>query len=362
MEDAQLHEADAEEGVAGRTMAEITARGLLDTFLAQPEERQRQYAEVSLKDLAAYVRWRRGAQAEQWQHLDGDGKAGYVPEDPRGFLAADGCGVWESLLADGAPPCGPGGNRAAPAEVEAETDAAAMPETPIPVSAGTAAAETDAAMPGTPIEDVLIPDVAETAVEEMDVAAGGEAQAQGPGGGAEMAERKAERRLPKRPSAGNAAAGGEVQAQGPSGGAEMVGRKAKRRAPKGPSAGMWRCRAQTAERRAVDAECRAAAAEVRAADAERRAAEAEAALHERHHPLKQPANAYQLWLKDFRLTDEYRAMGAGIETGGAQRVRELAQLLGPKWRALPQETREHYARAAKQESKAFQEAKKARRA
>jgi len=84
---------------------------------ALPAGQQRIYAEVSLLELSAFVRWRRGQASRSqndgaastdfeaaWDLLDWDDKSEWVPEDPRSVLACD--TMWAPLLADGPPACG----------------------------------------------------------------------------------------------------------------------------------------------------------------------------------------------------------------------------------------------------------------
>lgn len=105
-----------------------------ESFSKLPHQRQLDFAEASLRELAAYVRWRKGRLQQpqesglgeaggapepllrrkrpvelqlqtQWSQLDADTKAEWLPaedEDPRRALAED--GRWAPLLAATAPP------------------------------------------------------------------------------------------------------------------------------------------------------------------------------------------------------------------------------------------------------------------
>ena len=81
----------------------VQARGAQVAFLGLPEELQRSYTEVSLSELSAYACWlkgpgsRRGSEAEaEWDRLDCDDKAEWVPGEPRETLTAD--WRWAPLL------------------------------------------------------------------------------------------------------------------------------------------------------------------------------------------------------------------------------------------------------------------------
>ena len=102
---------DLEDSLAGllATFEAVQGRGARATFASLPEELQRTYAEVSLKELSAYVCWRCAKRNEEtpiepaWHVLDCDGKARWVPEDHRAVLMAD--AIWAPLLVDGPPAC-----------------------------------------------------------------------------------------------------------------------------------------------------------------------------------------------------------------------------------------------------------------
>ena len=89
----------------------VQGRGAQATFTSLPEELQRTYAEVSLKELLAYVCWRCAKRSEEtpmqfepaWHVLDCDDKARWVPEDHRAVLMAD--AIWAPLLFDGPTAC-----------------------------------------------------------------------------------------------------------------------------------------------------------------------------------------------------------------------------------------------------------------
>ena len=92
----------------------VQGHGAQATFATLPEDLQRDYAEVSLKELSAYVRWRRANCAKRsgetpmqfefaWHVLDRDDKARWVPEDHRAVLMAD--AIWAPLLVHGPPAC-----------------------------------------------------------------------------------------------------------------------------------------------------------------------------------------------------------------------------------------------------------------
>lgn len=109
---------------------ELSTNGALVEFLNLPEAVQCAIANVSLHELAAYVRWHAAqdgsavaaSSASQvmrqtsWSSLDDAAKAAWSVENPRGVLSAD--ARWAPLLAEGAPPCG------SPAEPRAEGFAA----------------------------------------------------------------------------------------------------------------------------------------------------------------------------------------------------------------------------------------------
>jgi len=98
-------------------LGKVQARGAQAAYLTLPEDEQRNYVEVSLMELGAYVCWRRKQALHKscgddldgyyaaWDALDCDMKGEFVPEDPRAVLAED--GIWAPLLADGPPACGP---------------------------------------------------------------------------------------------------------------------------------------------------------------------------------------------------------------------------------------------------------------
>ena len=100
--------------LARKHCASVQALGTLAAFLALPESEQRSYAEVSLLELSAFVRWQRTFRMPTGQALsmmeivatwdDLPHKEDWLPEDPRALLEAD--GQWAPLLADGPPPCG----------------------------------------------------------------------------------------------------------------------------------------------------------------------------------------------------------------------------------------------------------------
>ena len=87
----------------------VQGRGARAAFASLPEEFQRDYAEVSLKELSAYVCWQCAKCSEEtpmqfepaWHVLDCDDKAWWVPEDHRAVLMAD--AIWAPLLVDGHP-------------------------------------------------------------------------------------------------------------------------------------------------------------------------------------------------------------------------------------------------------------------
>ena len=92
----------------------VQGPGAQATFATLPEDLQRSYAEVSLKELSAYVRWRRANCAKRseetpmqfefaWHVLDRDDKARWVPDDHRSVLMAD--AIWAPLLSHGPPAC-----------------------------------------------------------------------------------------------------------------------------------------------------------------------------------------------------------------------------------------------------------------
>lgn len=133
-------------------LRKVQARGALAAFLNEPEETQRQYAEISVMELSAYVNWRSKQDGPNldtatefeaaWDILDGDDKATWLPEDPRAFLAAD--AMWAPLLVDGPPPCRartavPPGGSAASVKIEAAAAA----------SSGSNAAVSTITAPGT---------------------------------------------------------------------------------------------------------------------------------------------------------------------------------------------------------------------
>eukprot|EP00930_Biecheleria_cincta_P004879 TRINITY_DN105808_c0_g1_i1.p1 TRINITY_DN105808_c0_g1~~TRINITY_DN105808_c0_g1_i1.p1 ORF type:complete len:701 (+),score=159.39 TRINITY_DN105808_c0_g1_i1:76-2103(+) len=94
-------------------LSSVQARGAMAAFAALDEEEQRNYTEVSIMELAAFVKWRRALAARQqtsdepaatelesaWDALDVDQKGEWVPEDPRAMLSAD--GQFAALLAHG---------------------------------------------------------------------------------------------------------------------------------------------------------------------------------------------------------------------------------------------------------------------
>ena len=80
--------------------------GARAAFASLPEEVQRTYVEVSLKELSAYVCWKQHwgfIDEAAWHALHCDDKAWWVPEDHRAVLMAD--AIWEPLLVDGPPAC-----------------------------------------------------------------------------------------------------------------------------------------------------------------------------------------------------------------------------------------------------------------
>eukprot|EP00812_Abedinium_dasypus_P008555 NODE_230_length_1777_cov_383.021487.p1 GENE.NODE_230_length_1777_cov_383.021487~~NODE_230_length_1777_cov_383.021487.p1 ORF type:complete len:482 (-),score=131.56 NODE_230_length_1777_cov_383.021487:70-1515(-) len=99
--------AEIDEGSLER-LAAVPARGTQAAFAALPEEQQRQYAEVSIMELAAFVSWRKeqiakgpvngptGEFEAAWDILDCYEKAEWLPDDPRAALAMD--PEWAPLL------------------------------------------------------------------------------------------------------------------------------------------------------------------------------------------------------------------------------------------------------------------------
>ena len=80
--------------------------GARAAFASLPEEVQRTYVEVSLKELSAYVCWKQHwgfIDEAAWHALHCEDKAWWVPEDHRAVLMAD--AIWEPLLVDGPPAC-----------------------------------------------------------------------------------------------------------------------------------------------------------------------------------------------------------------------------------------------------------------
>ena len=108
-----VFEEDLEDKLVGllATFDAVQGRGARATFASIPKEFQRDYAEVSLKELSAYVCWRCAKRSEEtpmqfvpaWHVLDCDDKARWVPEDHRAVLMAD--AIWAPLLVDGPPAC-----------------------------------------------------------------------------------------------------------------------------------------------------------------------------------------------------------------------------------------------------------------
>jgi len=65
--------------------------GPLTTFMSLPVDEQREYIDVSVMELAAYVSWlsarSRGSNAvEDWGALDSEKKSEWVPDNPRAAL------------------------------------------------------------------------------------------------------------------------------------------------------------------------------------------------------------------------------------------------------------------------------------
>jgi len=150
-------------------LTSIKIKGVRAVFGDLPQDQQRAYAEVSLMELSAYARWRAAQVATsdglavvpsefntEWDMLDCDDKASWVPRDARASLASD--AIWAPLLEDGGPPLppsngleaedGPGADAeaaakapqagVAPAPIKGEADLA-----PVPIKTDPAAAPND---------------------------------------------------------------------------------------------------------------------------------------------------------------------------------------------------------------------------
>ena len=90
--------------LARAALEAVKERGAQAAFASLPEEVQRAYAEVALRELSAYVCWGNHwgfIDEAAWHALHRDDKADWVPDDHRAVLMAD--AIWEPLLVDGPP-------------------------------------------------------------------------------------------------------------------------------------------------------------------------------------------------------------------------------------------------------------------
>ena len=90
--------------LARAALEAVKERGAQAAFASLPEEVQRTYAEVALRELSAYVCWGNHwgfIDEAAWHALHRDDKADWVPDDHRAVLMAD--AIWEPLLVDGPP-------------------------------------------------------------------------------------------------------------------------------------------------------------------------------------------------------------------------------------------------------------------
>ena len=75
----------------GEQVAAVLARGAQVAFTELPQELQQTYTDVSLKELAAYILWQDSHSENKmdWDLLDSDTKADWVPDDPRTVITSD---------------------------------------------------------------------------------------------------------------------------------------------------------------------------------------------------------------------------------------------------------------------------------
>ena len=75
----------------GEQVAAVLARGAQVAFTELPQELQQTYTDVSLMELAAYMLWQNSHSENKgdWDLLDSDTKADWVPDDPRTVITSD---------------------------------------------------------------------------------------------------------------------------------------------------------------------------------------------------------------------------------------------------------------------------------